>query len=184
MKVGELKANPKNPRKISADKLAQLAESMAEFGDLSGIVFNRKSGNTVGGTQRTKNLHESAEVVFTKEYKKPTRTGTVALGYILQEGERFAYREVSWGPKKETAATIAANKNAGEWDRDKLTELFRGLSGGIDFNLDLTMFDQYERAEFFPQKTPTKTDDGEDDGLDESPSKLIHECPSCGHKFR
>lgn len=52
MKVKNLKANPENPRTITDAKLLQLKRSMERFGDLSGIVFNRRSGNLGGGHQR------------------------------------------------------------------------------------------------------------------------------------
>ena len=74
--VSTLKANPKNPRKITPQKLEQLEKSMREFGDLSGIVFNVKTGNLVGGHQRTKRFSEDSKVVITKHFEKPTRSGT------------------------------------------------------------------------------------------------------------
>ena len=93
-----LNQNPRNPRVITDKKLSQLKKSMTELGDISGIVFNRRSGHLGGGNQRSKSFDDSAELVITQRYKKPTRTGTVAEGYVLFEGERFAYREVDWEP--------------------------------------------------------------------------------------
>ena len=151
MKVKDLKPNPKNPRRITDEKLQQLKVSMLEYGDLSGIVFNIDSGNIVGGTQRSKNLDNTSEVVITKKFEKPTRTGTVAVGYVLHNGERFSYREVSWSKAKEKGANIAANKSAGEWDHPRLTEWMRELSElGDEFDMNLTMFDSIERVQFDP----------------------------------
>lgn len=145
MKVSDLKAHPNNPRKVTDTNLDQLKKSMLEHGDLSGIVHNRTTGNTVGGTQRTKNIDKDAEIKITKTFETPTKTGTVALGYILQNGERFSYREVVWDKNRELAANIAANKGAGEWDYQKLTEMLNELDA-MNFDLELTMFNEDELA--------------------------------------
>lgn len=180
MKAVKLSPNPRNPRKITDKKLDDLKRSQEEFGDLSGVVFNCRSGVLVGGNQRSKNFDASSELVVTKRYAKPTKTGTVAEGYILFNGERFNYREVDWDTPRETAAGIAANKNAGEWDQVKLSEQMRELgSFDMDYDLDLTMFDVNEREKFFPGDGVTGTADEE-----RSPSKLVHECPRCGYEFR
>ncbi len=147
--VSGLNPHPKNPRKITDKKLAQLKKSMLEFGDLSGIVFNVQTGNTVGGHQRTKNLEGSERIEITKTYSKPTRTGTTAIGFIMQDGEQFSYREVSWNENKEKAANIAANKGAGEWDMPQLTEWMKELqSFDVNFDMELTMFDSEELNDF------------------------------------
>lgn len=147
-KLKTLKLNPDNPRTTTDEKIKLLQGSMKEFGDLGGFIFNRKTKQFVGGHQRTKAASSEAEVTIEREYKKPTRTGTVAEGYVLIEGERFAYREVEWSPLKEKAANIAANKGAGEWDYAVLGEWIQELHGK-NFNLDLTMFDENERKGFF-----------------------------------
>lgn len=149
--IRDLPHNPKNPRKASPEKLSQLDRSMREFGDLSGIVFNTKTNQLVGGHQRTKNMPEDSLVTITKRYEKPSETGTIAIGYIKVGGERYHYREVSWSKHKEMAANIAANKGAGDWDVPQLTEWIQELgSFDVDFDLDLTMFDELERKQFEP----------------------------------
>lgn len=149
MKSKDLAANPQNPRKVSDAKLAQLQKSLREFGDISGVVFNRTTGNLVGGHQRNKNFDDNSEVKITKVFETPSKSGTVALGYILHEGERFAYREVRWPRHKEMAANIAANKGAGEWDLPQLGEWMRELGNfDSDFDIELTLFDQEERQNF------------------------------------
>lgn len=148
MDVSELKPNPKNPRTVTPAKLTMLAKALAEFGDLSGIVFNRKSKQLVGGHQRSKLLTDKSKITITKSYDKATATGTVAEGYIKFNGERLIYREVSWGPAKEKAANIAANKGAGEWDFTQLGEWMKDLEVG-GFDLDFTLFDEKERLELF-----------------------------------
>lgn len=150
MRAKDLAPNPKNPRKITDAKVEMLKRAMLEFGDLSGIVYNSKSKQLVGGHQRTKILPPDAKVVITKSFEKPTKAGTVAVGYVELNGDRFGYREVSWDRHREMAANIAANKGAGEWDLPELTEWMKELSSfdADDFDMSLTMFDEDELEEF------------------------------------
>lgn len=147
--LSDLKPNERNPRTISDAKLGMLKKAIAEFGDLSGIVFNRRTGQLVGGHQRVKVLPEDALVSKT-EFKKPTRTGTVAEGYVSVDGERIRYREVDWDETKEKAANIAANRGAGEWDEKLLAEMMREIDE-FGFDLDLTMFEEGERDGFLAE---------------------------------
>jgi DNA modification methylase len=149
MKLKDLAHNQKNPRTITDAKLAQLKKALLTFGDLSGIVFNRKSKQLVGGHQRTKHFDGDTEVVYTKKFTRPTKTGTVAEGYVELNGERFTYREVEWDRPTELAANIAANKGAGEWDLPELGAMLKELSHfDLDFDMDLTMHDADELQEF------------------------------------
>lgn len=146
--ASSLSVNPENPRTITDSKLVQLERSMEKHGDISGVIFNVRDGLLYGGNQRSTRFDENSKVVITKRYDKPTRTGTVAVGYVLHKGERFNYREVDWDKDTATAAMIAANKNAGVFDEEKLTEHLKRLGNfDIDFDLDLTMFDSGEIEE-------------------------------------
>jgi hypothetical protein len=149
MKIQDLAKNPGNPRTITETKKKMLLKALRRFGDLSGIVYNRKTAHLVGGHQRSDIFDPATPVVITKSYSKPTKTGTVAEGYIEAKGERFTYREVFWDEPTEKAATIAANKGAGEWDLGKLSEWVKELASfDTNFELDLTMFDEQELAIF------------------------------------
>lgn len=142
MQIKDIAPNPNNPRIITDDKLTMLKKALAEFGDLSGIVYNRKSKQLVGGHQRRKLIDDKTPIVITAKHSKPTKVGTVAEGYIEVKGERFAYREVYWPAAKEKAANIAANKGAGSWDMPQLAEWMKELNSfDVDFDLNLTMFD-------------------------------------------
>lgn len=170
-KVKDLAHNSRNPRSITDAKVAQLGKSMAAFGDISGIVFNRRDGVVYGGTQRTKNLSKTAKVKITKTYAKPTAKGTVAVGYVEHEGERFNYREVDWEPMVAEAAGIAANKSAGEWDKSKLTDSMRRLgSFDVDFDIELTMFSTEEIKKKFSTVTVSEHQrkNGGDEELEDS----------------
>ncbi len=160
MNVKQLTANPENPRTISKQKLAMLKKSLTEFGDLSGIVFNRRTKRLVGGHQRITQINKETPVFVEKKYSKPSKTGTVAEGHILIFDERHPYREVDWDEIKEKAANIAANKGAGEWDMPKLASWMEEI-GECGFDLDLTMFDESERS--LLSGSPSKVQESEED---------------------
>jgi hypothetical protein len=138
--VKNLSPAPYNPRKITEKQLVMLKKSMVEFGDLSGIVKNVKTGNLVGGHQRVKNLDPSWPIVSKPHIDK---TGTVALGYIETPSGRWSYREVDWPEKKEAAANIAANQHGGEFDMPKLKEIILTLDTG-DMDMELIGFNSHE----------------------------------------
>ena len=133
MRLKDLKENPLNPRKISESRLKMLEKSLIEFGDLSGIVWNRKTGRLVGAHQRLKVLPEDSEVRIIKEFPGATKSGTVAVGEVAVGGESFNIRIVDWGEERELAAMIAANKHGGTWDFGLLSE---GLLTLDHINLD------------------------------------------------
>lgn len=135
MQLADLKPNPKNPRKVTDKKLKSLKKSIEEFGDLSGIIFNKRTGQLIGGHQRIACFRE----------------GKIVGDFIeLDNRIKLSYREVDWDEDKEKAANIAANKGAGEWDWDGLKDWFQELDS-TGFDLDLTMFDEDERKDFFKE---------------------------------
>jgi DNA modification methylase len=129
MKVRDLTPNPENPRVITPERLAWLKKSLDEFGDLGCVVFNRKTRRLVGGHQRLGVIPPDSEIVYEEKYTQANKQGTVAEGVITIDGERYKYREVEWGVKKEKAANIAANKHGGEWDNAKLATWLIDLDG-------------------------------------------------------
>lgn len=120
--LGDLKPNPQNPRKISKEELEALKKSLDEFGDLSGFVYNVRSQQLIGAHQRAEVSPKDSQVFIDKRYETPTKTGTVAEGWIEINGERHKYREVDVDAQREKAMNIAANKHGGEFDMPKLTE--------------------------------------------------------------
>lgn len=128
----------KNPRKITEKQFSDLERSILEFGDLSAIVRNRRSGQVISGNQRSRifKKHENdCEIVIERTFETPTKTGTVALGYVKFFDERFPFREVDWTPEQEEVANIAANKMGGFFDFDILANQFDPeflLRGGFE----------------------------------------------------
>lgn len=121
----------KNPRNLTEDQFNALRDNIRLLGDLSGIVQDLNSGEIIGGNQRSKTIKQAvtnAEIV--KRFNKPTRTGTVALGYILVPDEkggepiRMNFRQVRFTPEQCERANITANKMGGQWDWDKLANQF------------------------------------------------------------
>jgi galactitol-specific phosphotransferase system IIB component len=115
----------KNPRKISEESLNDLAKWMKELGDLGGIVHDLNSDEIISGNQRMKVIDLSiAEIEIAQTFDPPTVQGTVALGYVIFENEKFAYRQVAWTAEQCERAVIIANKAGGEWDNFILKEQF------------------------------------------------------------
>ena len=165
MQISDLKPNDRNPRKISNEKKEMLKKAITEFGDLGGVVFNRRTQQLVGGHQRVSVIPKNAVVEIEKEYEKPTRTGTIAEGYIEVSGERFRYREVDWDLMREEAANIAANQHGGEFDHGKLVAIVNDLMAtGID--MDLVGFTAEELSAMMPEP---EDDGGKGDEVPEPP---------------
>lgn len=182
MLLSDLTPNIKNPRKITDEKLQMLEASLKEFGDLSGFIFNRKLGRLEGGHQRQKVMPPDAEVIIEQKFDEPTTTGTVALGKVLWNGEKYAYREVEWNEPKSLAANVAANKHGGEWDLPALEQIMLTLDEN-NVDLSLTGFGEEEIADLFDWKTPVELENksGELD-LNEF-SNFEHQCPKCGFEW-
>jgi len=141
--VGDLKHAEYNPRKMSDQDRRALEQAMRAFGDLSGVVFNRKTGNLVGGHQRVTALEKSWPVVIVETLKEPDNVGTVAAGYIKTPFGNWSYREVDWELAVEKAANIAANRISGTWDDAKLKDVLVGLDTGAGL-LELSGFSPVE----------------------------------------
>jgi hypothetical protein len=123
-----------------ADK-RRMKRSLAEFGDLSGIVINRRTGNLVGGHQRADVL-QSGQLVVT-DLPAPEADGTVARGHLEHDGKKYNVRVVDWTDIKAQAAMLAANRfsRVGKDDPDMLGSLMEDLVNA-NFDLDLTGFDE------------------------------------------
>lgn len=197
-KIEDLKGASYNPRYITAKQLAALKKSIEEFGDLSGVVFNRATGVLVSGHQRIKSIKgKSSKIV--KENTKKDRQGTVALGNIeVKEADgtltRIPYREVEWDNKlQEMAANVAANAAGGEFDQAKLGAIMAKLEKG-QFDVELTSIDNWTTAKAIGKFKKSKDEDsnGESGSSDEGEGFAVvdpkqmqfeHQCPKCGYRY-
>jgi len=128
---------------ITSDQEARLTKSLEKFGDLSGIVVNRRTGLLIGGHQRRRQIPSESTITVERTHDPPTRTGTVAEGFIDVDGERFAYREVDWDEAMAKAANIAANQHGGEFKWDELGLLIQQLAFE-KIDMDLLGFDSWD----------------------------------------
>ena len=140
MKLSELNPAEYNPRKaLKPGDLAyeKLKASILSFGNVEPIVWNRSTGNVVGGHQRLRVLLD--------------------LGVTESEVSVVELSEVD-----ERRLNIALNKITGEWDDEKLTSLLAELTaGGVD--VYPTGFDEQELSSMFADLTKaTAHDDGFD----------------------
>ena len=156
-----------NPRQIAPDQLEALGKSMCEFGDLSGIVVNKRTGTMISGHQRIKHLQPEWKIVA-QPHKDSV--GTVALGYVTTPHGRIAYREVDWPLKKEKLANIAANKHGGQFDIPKLKDILVELDDG-QCDLILSGFNEAELKKLIDWEGEQGQTDA--DNVPEPPKKAI-----------
>jgi len=148
IKIGELKAATYNPRKDlkPGDKeFEKLKRSIEEFGYVEPIIWNKRTGNVVGGHQRLKVLSQ--------------------LGYTEVE---CVVLDVD--ASKEKALNIALNKISGEWDMPLLTELLRDLDSS-GFEVSLTGFEISELDSLFKETLSEKVKEDDFD-LDKEIEKI------------
>ena len=157
--IGELEHAEYNPRKIGDQALKALGEAMLRFGDLSGIVFNRRTGRLIGGHQRTKHFDPEAPVEYTSTAHKPNAQGTIATGFITMDGERWQYREVDVDETTEKAMNLAANRHGGEFDAPLLAGVLQELDEE-GFDMDLAGFTEEEMKGFGIGFDPSDHDPG------------------------
>jgi hypothetical protein len=123
--INDMKHFEKNPRKISEKQAADLLYNLEVYGDLSGIVENKRTGEAIGGNQRSevmRLIQDKVKPVIEHRYKRKTKQGTIATGYFLWQGERYSYRLVDWDADTARAANVIANHAGGEWDWSILHE--------------------------------------------------------------
>lgn len=122
----DLQGDSRNPRYMTDFDANNLANSMQQFGDLGGIVWNRRNGKLVGGHMRVATLQKlmgHKQITYTTKYDQPDEQGTVALGYVWLDNTPYAYREVDWPEATHLEANIAANKIDGNWNMDLLAQV-------------------------------------------------------------
>ena len=111
-----LKPYKRNPRSITRKKFDRLTDTLDRLGDLGGIVHNLETDEIIGGNQRVKVFGEASSVEIIQTLDAPDAQGTVAHGFIVWHGNRYAYRQVRWDEATAAEANIRANIGAGDWD--------------------------------------------------------------------
>lgn len=136
-KLNPAKYNPRKDLKPGDNEYEKLKRSMAEFGYVEPIIWNKRTGNIVGGHQRYKILKDM-------KYK---------------EAECVI---VDLDDNREKALNVALNKISGEFDIPLLTDLLKDLSAN-DFDVSLTGFDENEISDLF---SDADAKEGKDDDYD------------------
>ncbi len=126
-KLKAAKYNPRKDLKPGDVEYEKLRRSIEEFGYVEPVIWNRRTGNIVGGHQRYKVL--------------------TALGY-----KEIDCVVVDLDEQREKALNVALNKISGEFDIPLLTDLLKGLNDD-GFDVSLTGFDAAEIDELFRDKT-------------------------------
>ncbi|ADL50542.1 site-specific DNA-methyltransferase [Clostridium cellulovorans] len=122
-KLNHAKYNPRKNLKPGDPEYEKLKRSIETFGYVEPIIWNRKTGNIVGGHQRFTVLQQ---------------LGTTEIDCVV----------VDKTEEEEKALNIALNKVSGEWDMPKLAELLEDLDKSM-FDVSLTGFDVAEIEDLF-----------------------------------
>lgn len=137
--ISQLRGYHKNPRKITKDQFSDLKKSLEELGDLSGIIINKPTMELIGGNMRDKVMNlKSSNITWVIEHDTPTKTGTLALGYVVYNAEKYSVRLVEWTEEQCELANIRANKMGGSFDFDMLAN---------EFDMDILLNSGFSREE-------------------------------------
>lgn len=134
------KYNPRKNLKPGDPEYEKLKRSITEFGYVEPIIWNRRTGNIVGGHQRYKVLLE--------------------LGYNEVDCVVLDIDE-----QKEKALNVALNKITGEFDMPLLTDLLKDINDS-GFDVSLTGFDADEIDTLFRDSVVSGV---KEDGFDKPP---------------
>ena len=117
--------NPRKDLKPGDIEYEKLKKSIAEFDMVEPLVWNKRTGNLVGGHQRLKILKE--------------------MDYSEVE-----VSVVDLSETKEKALNLALNKISGEWDFPRLKDILEELDTGA-FDMEITGFDPKEIEDIMTQ---------------------------------
>lgn len=128
----------KNPRQISKKEYAALQDSLKRLGDLSGVVHDLATDEIIGGNQRMDIFDlKTAQIELTERFDQPDEQGTVARGFVIWQGKKYAYRAVMWDDATREEANIRANNSGGTWDFEVLANQWdvpKLIEWGMDNN--------------------------------------------------
>ncbi len=137
-KVKAAAYNPRKDLKPGDPEYEKLKKSLAEFDLVEPLIWNKRSGNLVGGHQRLKVIQERGD-------------------------NEVQVSVVDLAPAKEKALNLALNKISGEWDMPLLKDLLEEINTG-EFDIEITGFDDKEIEDLMTQ---FRVDDAEHKSLSE-----------------
>ena len=154
--IGQIRASAYNPRKdLGPGDLdyEKLKKSMAEFDYIDPLIWNKRSGNLVGGHQRLKVIKE--------------------WGYTVVD-----VSVVDLDDTKEKALNLALNKISGDWDFPMLKDLLEELNTGA-MDIEITGFDLKEIEDLMNQfHMPEPNQPEYDENIE-----TTNTCPKCGYEW-
>lgn len=122
-KLNPAKYNPRKDLKPGDPEYEKLKRSIETFGYVEPVIWNKKTGNIVGGHQRFKVLKQE---------------GAKEIECVV----------VDISSDEEKALNVALNKVSGEWDMPKLADILDELDKSM-FDISLTGFDAAEIEDLF-----------------------------------
>src|SRR3970040_1256795 len=105
LNTSELAPDAANPRRITDQASSGLRNSLKQFGDLSGIVFNQRTGKLVTGHQRMAQIRAQ----YGEHAIEPIDAAADLYGIRIDAEHFFAVRVVDWSQAKQRAANLSAN---------------------------------------------------------------------------
>jgi len=136
-KLKAAKYNPRKDLKPGDPEYEKLRRSIEEFGYVEPVIWNKRTGNIVGGHQR---------------YKVLTALGVKEIDCVV----------VDMDEEREKALNVALNKVSGDWDVPLLTDLLKDLESS-GFDVSLTGFDAAELDELFGDPASGKVEEDDFD---------------------
>ena len=154
-----MKKYSNNPRATTAENLEKLHKNLEELGDLSGITHDLNSDEIITGNQRSTVFDiNNCEIEIVKENKKPDAQGTVAVGFVVWGGNKYAYRQVRFTEEQRKKACVVANTFAGIWKFEGFEDSF-GKQDLLDWGVPNKVIPKEERTVVNPSLEPAVTSD-------------------------
>lgn len=161
MKIDTIKPAPYNPRvdlQPDSREYQDIKNSILNHGMIQPIVYNKRTGNAVGGNQRLKIL---------KELGRKEITCAVIDVPLMREME----------------ISVALNKLDNLWDREKLRDIMIHLKEN-DYDPTKTAFDQHEVDKLTQDMNQSIEDFFEDEDIEPKAETVKkYQCPYCGTVF-
>ncbi len=147
--IDQVNPAPYNPRKDlqpEDPEYQKLQKSIDEFDIVEPLIWNKRSGNLVGGHQRLKIL-------------------------IARGDTEVEVSVVDLDDAKERALNLALNKISGEWDNPKLKDLLEELDTGA-FDMEITGFSIEEIEDLMTQLHEPEEGLTDDDAIPEATESI------------
>ena len=147
-KIKPASYNPREDLKPGDPEYEKLLKSIDQFGCVKPLVWNRRTGNLVGGNQRFKIL-------------------------VARGDTEVSCSVVDLPLEKEKALNIALNKISGIWDEGKLATLLDEFIRLPDFDVELTGFDLPEASELIDRLLSQDADEDDDFDVESELEQIV-----------